>query len=98
MLQAIGAIALVDDSLDNALACALDRNPVPVFLFGDFQWNLRTSTMNDHPNSLDRLSFVQRQRLGLRPEDDDVGQLPREIERVADWTALINAASRFLPS
>ncbi|KAG8736746.1 hypothetical protein FRC12_017471 [Ceratobasidium sp. 428] len=41
ILVAIGARALIDDSLPNALLCA----PVaPVLLFGDYQWNKRPST------------------------------------------------------
>jgi hypothetical protein len=41
--QRIGAIALVDDAREHALACAAATPPVPVLLFGEGEWSKRRS-------------------------------------------------------
>jgi hypothetical protein len=41
----MGAIAIVDDALENALACASASLPVTVLLFGDTEWAKRNSVV-----------------------------------------------------
>jgi hypothetical protein len=92
VLRFVGAVALVDDSLDNALSCVLDKQPVRVLLFGDYEWNKRSSTMHEDPNSFDMLSYDERQKLGLSPDLENYGNLPAGIDRVRDWPAVVEMA------
>ena len=45
MCKRIGAVALIDDSLDYAKQCA--SSGIPVFLFGDYAWNRSTTVTLD---------------------------------------------------
>jgi hypothetical protein len=67
----------------------MNVQPAQVMLFGDFQWNQRTSTMGNDPNSVDWLTFEERQKLGMSPDSDNYGSLPVGIERVKDWSAVV---------
>lgn len=62
----VGAKILIDDSLENALACAEYVSPSgdgvapPVLLFGDYQWNKRLSLPEDE---LDDMAYQRRVEL-----------------------------------
>ncbi|XP_006454613.1 hypothetical protein AGABI2DRAFT_182583 [Agaricus bisporus var. bisporus H97] len=43
----LGAKLLIDDSVENALQCVNASEPVPVLLFGDYEWNRRVSSADD---------------------------------------------------
>lgn len=45
---------LIDDSAENALHCATAIKATPVLLFGDYEWNQRTSRPGD---ARDEMSF-----------------------------------------
>jgi hypothetical protein len=63
----IGAKLLIDDSLENAVACAEHISPSgggvvpPVLLFGDYQWNKRLSLPEDER---DDMAYARRVELG----------------------------------
>lgn len=64
----IGAKLLIDDSLENAVACAEYVSPTgedgvapPVLLFGDYQWNKRLSLPEDEH---DDMAYERRVELG----------------------------------
>ncbi|KAF8559366.1 hypothetical protein OG21DRAFT_1453730 [Imleria badia] len=65
----IGAKLLIDDSLENAMACAEhvgDDVAPPVLLFGDYQWNKRLSLPED-----DHDDMAYARRTELRNGDTD---------------------------
>ena len=104
VLKTIGARALIDDSLPNALLCA----PVaPVLLFGDYQWNKRPST---DMSAQDKMSYEERKRWeqiearyraeknGVEVKESDwnkwwerenLHDLPPNITRVNSWSQAI---------
>lgn len=55
ILSLIGARALIDDSLPNALLCA---SVAPVLLFGDYQWNKRPSTDSSAQDRMSESAFA----------------------------------------
>lgn len=62
----IGAKLLIDDSLENAMACAEYVSPSgevapPVLLFGDYQWSTRPSLPEDER---DDMAYARRVELG----------------------------------
>ncbi|KAF8139983.1 hypothetical protein EV363DRAFT_1311270 [Boletus edulis] len=100
----IGAKLLIDDSLENAVACAEHVSPngddiVPsVLLFGDYQWNKRLSLPEDEH---DDMTYAR--RVELRNGDTDFlvedarrgeGALARAnekrvVRRVKDWKEVV---------
>lgn len=95
----MGASLLVDDSLENAFACARDVYPVPVLLFGNWQWNKRRSPLRDEPGTLDYLSYVEREALGMSWMDEAVSdsEFPPGIERVYSWPGVVDTIRRRFP-
>jgi hypothetical protein len=95
----VGGSLLVDDSLENAFACARDAAPLPVLLFGNWQWNKRRSLLRQEPGTLDYLSYVERQALGMSWMDEAIGdnELPPGIERVFSWPGVVDAIGRRFP-
>ncbi|KZV92123.1 hypothetical protein EXIGLDRAFT_675529 [Exidia glandulosa HHB12029] len=79
----LGASLLIDDSADNALACAAYRPPVRVLLFGDYAWNRRLSPV---ATELDKLSFSARRALQADNWwEKETVVLPPGVWRVRDW-------------
>lgn len=62
ILTLIGARALIDDSLPNALLCA---HVAPVLLFGDYQWNKRPSNDSTAQDRMSGSFFVHFKVLGF---------------------------------
>ncbi|CEL52286.1 hypothetical protein RSOLAG1IB_00826 [Rhizoctonia solani AG-1 IB] len=104
ILEMIGAKALIDDSLPNALLCS---EVVPVLLFGEYQWNKRPSF---DATAQDRMSHAERQRWeqveakhraetnGVEVKESDWNEwwerdnlriLPPRITRAGDWARVI---------
>ncbi|KAJ1310260.1 hypothetical protein OPQ81_007002 [Rhizoctonia solani] len=104
VLKMIGAKALIDDSLPNALLCT---EVVPVLLFGEYQWNQRPSF---DETIQDRMSYSERQRWeqvqakhraennGIEVQESDWNEwwerdnlyiLPQGITRVRTWSEVI---------
>jgi hypothetical protein len=87
IIRDIGAIAMIDDSLDNAISCATDFQPhLPVILFGPYQWNRRRSKF---PRSLeDPLTYIERSKTEFewwKKEVVDDNDLPTTVRRVFHW-------------
>jgi len=101
----IGAKLLIDDSLENALACAEYVSPngddVPsVLLFGDYQWNKRLSLPEDER---DDMTYARRVELrngdtsfleedARRGEKALVGANEKRgsfVRRVKDWKEVV---------
>ena len=47
MCRRLGALLMIDDSVENALKCVTADPPVPVLLFGDYMWNQRVGRYSD---------------------------------------------------
>lgn len=98
----IGAKLLIDDSMENALACAyhipLDgvTKPPPVILFGSYEWNKRLSLASDECN--DMVYEVRLQREGAKFLEEDVKRGDEALEqanthhsvrRAGDWSEVV---------
>ncbi|PSR80711.1 hypothetical protein PHLCEN_2v6627 [Hermanssonia centrifuga] len=84
------AKVLIDDSLENALKCALHPQPTPVLLFGNNAWNQRESKYGDMK---EELSFEERlKKEGGREfwKEENV-KIPEGVPltRVTDWTGVV---------
>jgi hypothetical protein len=95
--RSVGAQLLIDDSAENALACVSSDNPMPVILFGDYQWNQR-AILSSSINLQTDLSFDARLQLeGDREfwKDDDV-EFPEGslLWRVKDWDEAVDWIAR----
>ncbi len=79
---------LIDDSVENALACANADPPVPVLLFGDYEWNKRES-LTDEPK--DNLGYEERLKYENGKEwwKEEYVKLPENIRRVKDWPQVV---------
>ncbi|TFK76771.1 hypothetical protein BDN72DRAFT_754560 [Pluteus cervinus] len=81
---------LIDDSAENTLQCATADPPIPVLLFGNYEWNKRISGPGD---ARDEMSFDRRfEACGQKKfwEDESV-EVPAgaPIWRVKDWGAVV---------
>ncbi|KAG2754434.1 hypothetical protein P692DRAFT_20827618 [Suillus brevipes Sb2] len=98
----IGAKLLIDDSMENALACAyhipLDgvTKPPPVLLFGSYEWNKRLSLASDECN--DMVYEVRLQREGGKFLEEDVkrgvdileqANTHLSVRRAGDWGEVV---------
>ncbi|KLO20042.1 hypothetical protein SCHPADRAFT_898105 [Schizopora paradoxa] len=93
----IGAQLLIDDSVENALACAGANPSVSVLLFGDYQWNKRESKVDspeDHLGYDDRLKAEGGHEWWK--EDLVDGKLPRSVNRVKNWKEVVSWAKENL--
>jgi len=103
----IGAKLLIDDSLENALACAdyipLDgvTRPPPVLLFGSYEWNKRLSfSSHEHDDMVYEGRF---QREGGKFLDEDAKRGDEALEqanskhsicRVKDWSEVVRYVTK----
>ena len=83
---------LIDDSAENALACARDARPrISVLLFGNYSWNQRISLVEkpeDHLGYEERLKFENGREWWKDEHADDL--LPSDkVTRVKDWNEVI---------
>lgn len=85
----VGANLLIDDSLENAVACAEHVSPSgdevgpPVLLFGDYQWNKRLSLPEDEH---DDMAYARRVEL----RSGDTSFLVEDIRRSEEALARVN--------
>jgi len=100
ILETIGAQLFVDDSLDNAVSCALSAsNAPPVLLFGNYEWNKRYSKFDPYEGK-ERLSFEERRngdgdRFWEKEAVDDAS-LPHLVTRVSSWPEVVEKARALL--
>ncbi|KAF8321759.1 hypothetical protein DL93DRAFT_2072646 [Clavulina sp. PMI_390] len=100
VLQSIGAVLLVDDSLENATTCVTDPKPVPVLLFGPWPWNRHRSYARNEPGSLDFLSYDERRARGLDSQADAISdsELPNGMQRAQNWDEVVQAVKKSFPA
>lgn len=82
---------MIDDSSENALKCIQADPPVPILLFGDYQWNKRSCT---YKHIKDEVSFeVRTKQEGGREwwHDDDI-TVPEgaPLTRVNTWAEVVD--------
>jgi len=87
----INALCLIDDSLENAFACATSVHPTPTLLFGAYEWNRRRAQIEEGSE----LSHEERtKREGGRDWwNDDLVELPQDgtpLYRVKDWQEVVD--------
>ena len=82
---------LIDDSLDNALACVSHTPPIPVLLFGDYEWNKRQSFPSDYRNEMTFAYRLQKEGEEFWKKDDDKVVYPEgaPLRRVKDWGEVV---------
>ncbi|OAX44907.1 hypothetical protein K503DRAFT_13335 [Rhizopogon vinicolor AM-OR11-026] len=103
----IGAKLLIDDSLENALACVnyipLDgvAKPPPVLLFGSYEWNKRLSLASEERD--DMVYDVRFKIEGGKFLDEDVKRGDEALEqanakysvrRVKDWSEVVRHVTK----
>ncbi|TFK30756.1 hypothetical protein FA15DRAFT_713399 [Coprinopsis marcescibilis] len=84
------AVLLIDDSAENALQCATAEEPVPVLLFGDYEWNQRVSSRDD--TQADSTFAVRFEREGGREFwKDEKLEIPAgaPLWRAANWSSAV---------
>ncbi|KAG5636857.1 hypothetical protein H0H81_006609 [Sphagnurus paluster] len=90
----LGARLLIDDSAENALQCSTFKQPTPVLLFGDYEWNKRLSGPNE---DTDDMVFARRLELaGGREfwrEETFVVPEGAPMYRVKDWSEVVRWVS-----
>ncbi|KAF9229611.1 hypothetical protein BS17DRAFT_771681 [Gyrodon lividus] len=85
----IGAKLLIDDSMENAVACAYhvssdgEGDPPSVVLFGDYQWNKRLSLQEDER---DDMTYTRRVELS----NEDISFLEEDVRRGDEALAQAN--------
>jgi hypothetical protein len=101
--RALGAIALVDDALENALACATGDPPTTALLLGANEWNTRLSGVEAEENApaggvdVTQMSFAQRLKHAGGREfwKEDAARAREKIParaplvRVKDWEEVV---------
>lgn len=82
---------MVDDSAENAIACARDASPpIPVLLFGDYNWNRRFSKLanpEDHFGFEERLKHENGEEWWKKENVDK--ELPENVKRMKDWKEVV---------
>ena len=104
MCHRLNAKLLIDDSVENALACARDASPpIPVLLFGEYSWNRRESKLDnpeDHLGYKERLQFEHGEEWWKKESADK--DFPPNIKRVKDWNEVVahvkGMSNEYLPN
>lgn len=97
-MRQVGAMLLVDDSAENALAAAAADPPARVLLFGSYPWNAEIVPPHGecaaHPH--DKLIYIEREEQGLISDCDarrtmriEEGWLPEGVTRVRNWDEVV---------
>ncbi|KZV69484.1 hypothetical protein PENSPDRAFT_580804 [Peniophora sp. CONT] len=89
--SALNAVALIDDSLETALACN-ENAEFQVLLFGQYEWNKRRD--QGGPWSFDEKAIEMDGQQWWKEEDVDISTLKR-VSRARDWDEVLALASSF---
>ncbi|KAG8948307.1 hypothetical protein FRC00_008666 [Tulasnella sp. 408] len=86
VIKTVGAVLLIDDSLENASTCAAAG--IHVLLFGDYPWSQRQSRTS---TPQDMMSRAERIRSGDDKfwEREVVTDLPPMVRRVGSWQDVV---------
>ncbi|GMK58224.1 hypothetical protein CspeluHIS016_0502560 [Cutaneotrichosporon spelunceum] len=95
VMKQTGAMLLVDDSAENALAASKAAEPPRVLLFGNYPWNAEIVAPGEaHPH--DKLIYIDCEECGHLPARHQRrqariarGWLPDNVSRVSDWNAVV---------
>ncbi|CED85119.1 HAD-like domain [Phaffia rhodozyma] len=89
VLTLINASVLIDDAIENALDTASETS-IPVLLYGDYPWNLRSSsTGKDEREHMSYNEVRERGLEHLEDEEDLIKDLPATVRRVSNWEAVV---------
>jgi 5'(3')-deoxyribonucleotidase len=87
----IGAIALVDDAIENAFEVRENAGIVECLLYGKWRWNRTLHKMDGEEN---QLSYEQAKARGIDIEKEKPTPLPDRIERTETWTEVVQHIQR----
>lgn len=79
----VGAMALIDDAIENAFDIHQNASIVECLVYGQWKWNL-TLHRADTPD--DQLSYEQAKEKGINVEDMTPTPLPHGVRRAQTWT------------
>jgi hypothetical protein len=89
----VGAIALIDDAIENAFDVYENSNIAECLVYGQWKWNL---TFHRSDREEDQLSYEQAKAKGLKVEGLEPTPLPKGIERTKTWTEAVAHITRLL--
>ncbi|KAG6866031.1 hypothetical protein C0991_009440 [Blastosporella zonata] len=86
----LGAVLLIDDSVENALQCATYKEPTQVLLFGDYEWNKRLSGPEDANDGMTFDRRIEREG-GKEFWKEEYVEIPEgaPLTRVRDWSEVV---------
>jgi hypothetical protein len=82
----VGAIALIDDSIENAFDVNSNANIVECLVYGQWKWNL---TYHRTDREEDKLSYEEAKSRGIHIEENEITPVPQGIERTRTWTEVV---------
>jgi 5'(3')-deoxyribonucleotidase len=82
----VGAIALIDDAIENAFDVHQNAGVVECLVYGKWKWSL---TLHRMDREEDQLSYEQAKERGLNVEDNKPTPLPHGIRRIHTWTGVV---------
>ncbi|WVW83660.1 hypothetical protein I302_105681 [Kwoniella bestiolae CBS 10118] len=105
IIHTTSSLFLIDDSSENAYDVATSTYPhelpTKVLLFGDYPWNAIVHDPSQR-TQIEAMTYHEKQEKGLLEEYEQLrekrikeGWLPRGVERVADWTRVVEWVERF---
>jgi hypothetical protein len=82
----VGALALVDDAIENAFDVHENAGVVECLIYGQWKWNL---TLHRMDREEDQLSYEQAKQRGRYIENLEPTLLPKGIERTKTWAEVV---------
>lgn len=82
----VGAIALIDDAIENAFDVYENARVVECLIYGQWRWNL---TLHRTDRDEDQLSYEQAKARGLEIQNLKATPLPTGIQRTKTWTEAV---------
>jgi 5' nucleotidase, deoxy (Pyrimidine), cytosolic type C protein (NT5C) len=87
----VGAIALIDDAIENAFDVYENSREVECLIYGTWKWNL---TLHRSDREEDQLSYEQAKERGLCVESLEPTPLPNGIQRTRTWAEVVTYITR----
>ena len=83
----VGAVALVDDAIENAFDVHENARIVECLVYGPWRWNI---TLHRMDRDVDQLSWEQAKERGIKIDDLEPTTLPDGIRRAKTWTEVVD--------
>jgi 5'(3')-deoxyribonucleotidase len=83
----VGAIALIDDAIENAFDIHENASTVECLVYGRWKWNRTLHKMDGEEN---QLSYEQAKARGIDIEQEKPTPLPRGVERTETWSEVVD--------